>query len=246
MYNKWFFIEKPTWNNEFSFDKRTNKKLYVPNIVGLKIDELDKIKLQDDKEKIAFEDFDFDWKLQTCYWLKNFYKIDLKDKEIIIVDNHNHAFYFWYEAYVNWKIWKNSILYHIDEHSDFKDDKKYLQKQDEKNLQKIFEFTNFSLNVGNYIIPACENWLIWEVVQIRNETNLEEFRIENWKLSENIILNLDLDFFEPNLDYIDYDLKKKVILDIAQKAKLITISTSPFFINQELALEVLKNILKSL
>jgi hypothetical protein len=53
---------------------------------------------------------------------------------------------------------------------------------------------------------------------------------------------LDLDFFEPKLDYINYDLKKKVILDIARKAKVITIATSPFFINQELALKIFKDI----
>jgi hypothetical protein len=51
-------------------------------------------------------------------------------------------------------------------------------------------------------------------------------------------LNLDLDFFEPELDFIDYELKKKVIVDIASKSSFITVSTSPFFINQELALKV--------
>jgi hypothetical protein len=55
-------------------------------------------------------------------------------------------------------------------------------------------------------------------------------------------LNLDLDFFEPNLDYIDYDLKKKFILEVAEKADVITIATSPFFINQELALKIFRDI----
>jgi hypothetical protein len=51
-----------------------------------------------------------------------------------------------------------------------------------------------------------------------------------------------LDFFEPELDFIDYNLKKQVILDIAQKADLITVCTSPYFINQERALEVFKDV----
>lgn len=55
---------------------------------------------------------------------------------------------------------------------------------------------------------------------------------------DNIILNLDLDFFQPDLDFIDYDKKKAVVLDAAQKAKVITVCSSPFFINQELALKV--------
>jgi hypothetical protein len=44
------------------------------------------------------------------------------------------------------------------------------------------------------------------------------------------------------LDYINYELKKKFILDIAKKADVITVATSPFFVNQELALEVFKEI----
>jgi hypothetical protein len=59
---------------------------------------------------------------------------------------------------------------------------------------------------------------------------------------EGIILNLDLDFFQPDLDFIDYDLKKKVVLDAASKAKVITVATSPFFIDQELAVKVFKDI----
>ena len=96
MYNKWFFIESPVWNNEFSFDKRQNKKLFVPEIIEAK--SFDEIKFQDDLEKIAFEDFDFDDKLSTNYWLKNFYRFQMWWKEVVLTDDHNHAFYFWYEA----------------------------------------------------------------------------------------------------------------------------------------------------
>jgi hypothetical protein len=60
--------------------------------------DFEEIKLQDDFEKIAFEDFDFDSKLSTNYGLKNFYRFNIKGKEVILFDNHNHAFYFWYEA----------------------------------------------------------------------------------------------------------------------------------------------------
>ena len=66
----------------------------------------------------------------------------------------------------------------------------------------------------------------------------------DWKINFNwdIILNLDLDFFQENLDYIDFNLKKKVILNIAKKASLITVSTSPFFINQGLAVKHFKEL----
>jgi hypothetical protein len=48
------------------------------------------------------------------------------------------------------------------------------------------------------------------------------------------------------LDFIDYELKKKVILDITKKATVITVATSPFFIDQNLAIKVFKDLFNSL
>lgn len=248
MYTKWFYIDKPVWNNKFSFEKRKNKKLFVTNIKN--INNFDEIELWNE---IVFEDYDFEWKLSSNRGLKNFYRIKWKQKEIIIFDNHNHAFYFWYEARKKWIIWDNNILFHIDEHSDLKDNNKVLLKKDSSDLEKVFNFTNYELNVGDYIIPALNEWIIWEVVQIRNEINLNDynntspptsflpkFGTGRWEGSNWIILNLDMDFFRPELDDIDYELKKKVVLDIAEKASIITVATSPFFINQELAVNIIK------
>lgn len=117
----------------------------------------------------------------------------------------------------------------------------YLSPEDAKNMQKVFEYTNFTLNVGNYILPALETGLIKKVVQIRNEQNLFDYDFKNIEKND-IILNLDLDFFEPALDYIDYESKKNVVLDIASRAKIITVATSPFFINQDLALRVFQDL----
>ena len=229
MYNKSFYIKDAIWNNAFSYKDRTNKEIYIPSL--LKIQDFDEIKISN---KIAFEDFDFDWKLSSNFWLKNFYKIKWEKKDLYLFDNHNHAYYFWYLARKNQIIFDECVLYHIDEHSDLRDPKKYLLKPDSFDLNKVFDYTNNFLNVWNYIIPAKKEWLIKNIIQIRNQTNIEDyFKLKN-DYKTNIILNLDLDFFHPNLDYIDFDLKKKVILDIASKASFITISSSPFFINQKL------------
>ena len=251
MYKEPFFITKPVWNNAFSFDKRKNKKLYVPKLI--EITNLEDIKLQKDKDKIAFEDFWFDDKLSTNYGLENFYEINpppspLPIKEgglkcpIYLFDNHNHAYFFWYLARKKGIIWDNNTLLHIDEHADTRDNDKHLLKPESNDLEKVFEFTNQVLNVGDYIIPAQEEWIIWEVVQIRNTDNLEEYLENKDKYKKDIILNLDLDFFQPDLDFIDYNLKKKAILDISQKASIITVCTSPFFIDQSLAIKVFKDL----
>lgn len=235
MYKKSFYIESPVWNNVFSFEKRQNKKLFVPYLI--EINDFSQIELWNE---IVFEDFDFEGNLISARWLKNFYKIKWKNKDLYLFDNHNHAFYFWYLARQEWIIWDNNILYHIDEHADTRIPEKIISKEDTKDISKVFEYTNFELNVWNYIIPAQKEGIIWEVVQIRSENDLLKFDEKN--LWENIILNLDLDFFEPNLDYINYERKKKVILDIAKKAKVITVATSPFFIEQELALKVFRDL----
>jgi hypothetical protein len=44
------------------------------------------------------------------------------------------------------------------------------------------------------------------------------------------------------LDFIDYDLKKKVVIDALEKADFVTVCTSPFFINQKLAIKVFKDL----
>jgi hypothetical protein len=241
MYN-WFYITEKIWNNAFSFEKRKNKKLWVAPLK--KIKNFDEIKLQKDKIKIAFEDFWFDDKLSTNYWLENFYEITWNKKKIFLFDNHNHALYFWYLAREQGLISeKGNILYHIDEHADYRDSWVLLEKTD---LESIFNYTNFSdINVGNYIISAEKEGLIWKTIQIRNTKNLEDYLNSSFLKTgeyEDIILNLDLDFFQPDLDFINYDLKKKVILDIAKKASVITVSTSPFFIVQELAIKVFKDL----
>ena len=245
MYHKDFYIKKPIWNNEFSFDSRPHKQLYVPSLK--KISSFSDIELlQKNEEKITFEEYDFNDVMQTCFGLENLYEMTWQWKPMYLVDNHNHVHYFWYLARSEWIISDNTLLYHIDEHADTRDPWEYLLKPDSQDLQKIFDYTNFTLNVGNYIIPAEKEGLIWDTMQIRGQDALEKYN--SWYYSDletagrKIILNLDLDFFEPELDFIDYDLKKQVILDIAKKADLITVCTSPYFINQERALEVFRDI----
>ncbi len=238
MYKNSFYIEKKLWNNELSFDLRQNKKLFVPSLI--EINNFLEISIWDE---IVFEDYDFDGKLISAKWLKNFYKFYWNNIEVYLFDNHNHAFYFWYLAKYNNLIKENNLLFHIDEHSDMRIPKEIIKKSDLDDINKVFDYTNFLLNVWNYIVPAIENNLFSEVVQIRDTKSLLDYDF-NKIYSNDIVLNLDLDFFEPNLDFIDYDLKKKVILDIAKKSKIITIATSPFFIDQSLALNVFFDLFK--
>ena len=246
MYTEDFYITESVGNNAFSYEKRKHKKLYIPSLKSIEsFDELEL--LVENAEKITFEDYDFDDTLQTCYGLKNLYELHWKWKKVFLIDNHNHAYYFWYLARSQGIIDDGVRVYHIDAHADMRDPCEYLMKPESHDIQKVFEYTNFTLNVGNFIVPAMQEWLVSDVVQIRGEEDLrryiwKETGLEKDRSQHSIILDLDLDFFAPEMDYIDFTLAKEVILDIASKADIITICTSPFFIDQERALKFLREI----
>ena len=241
MYSSPFYITTPVWNNAFSFETRTNKKLFVPSLKEAKY--LSEIELWNE---IVFEDFDEDGALQSCFGLKNFYKFNIKigtkNIPLYLVDNHNHVLFFWYQALYDWilKVSGNNVL-HIDEHADTRIPDPLISPMERGDVWKtegvsyIFHYTNFVANVGNYMIPAQKEWLIWEIFQIRDEASLES----NYNAQ---ILNLDLDFFSPRFNYISYQKKKGFILKNIEKADIITVCTSPFFISQTLALDVFKDI----
>ena len=52
----------------------------------------------------------------------------------------------------------------------------------------------------------------------------------------------NLDIFSKDMDYIPYDLKVSKIKDLIKKSKVITIASSPFFIEQDYAIKVLKEL----
>ena len=61
--------------------------------------------------------------------------------------------------------------------------------------------------------------------------------------ARSIILDIDLDFFAPEMDYIDNEFKLVVIKKLMSLADVVTIATSPFFIEQNLAINWLKRIM---
>ena len=242
MYSKPFYITNPVWNNVFSYDKRSNKEIFVTSLIE---GDFSDVQIWD---KPAFIELNEDWEEKIYFGLKNFIKSTWKNVPVYIFDNHNHAFYFWHEALAKWVIGKWSKLVHIDEHNDTREPGSILTPGlklpiSKTFLKRIFNYTNFNLNVWNYIVPAMKSWLIPEVIKITWESDL--FFWENKELEKDYILNLDLDIFSDELDYVNFDLKKDIILKFAKKAKIITIASSPYFIDQKKAIEILKKIFEN-
>ncbi len=238
MYKSEFQITDNISNNSFSFSKRKNPTIHVPKIIDGGVDD---VKIGN---KIVFEDFDEHNNLKSCVGLKNFIRTihPTTKKPIIIVDNHNHVFYFWYEARANGIIKDNSTLIHIDQHKDMRKPDVFLSKKDSDDLQKVFEYTNTHLNVGNYIPPAIDEGLIGEVISITSEREIIRAKHEARNTKHDIILNVDLDFWTPEMNYIDNKLKIAIAKKWMEKADLIVVATSPFFIDQKLALKILRDL----
>jgi len=140
------------------------------------------------------------------------------------------------------------FLVHIDAHKD--EGCYFLNKNFEQlNLSEIKEITK-KLKVSNYISAAIQTGLIQpkflSITESQDFLNFEKkFKLLKTE-SQNIILNVDIDFFDPELSLISLEDKVRLIDYFASKADLITFATSPGFIDQELRIEIVKVFLKYL
>ncbi|OPJ55366.1 peptide arginase family protein [Alkalithermobacter paradoxus] len=226
-YYKGFFIDEPVGNNVFSYEERKIKSIYVP---PLKEGNLNDVKLSNN---IAFCEVD-NGKEISAKGLEYFIEYKFNEKDVYIFDNHNHAFYFWAKSLKCNRFKKGIKLIHIDQHKDMREPDNYISNID--NLEEVFKYTNYNLNVGNFIKPALNLGMFSKVIIIDSS---HAFSLE---IDGEFVLDIDLDIFSRDMDYISYDIKMNKIKDLIDKASLVTIATSPFFINQEYAISVLKEI----
>ncbi|MBI5422040.1 UPF0489 family protein [Candidatus Peregrinibacteria bacterium] len=239
MYDHPFQITGNWSNNAFSFDRRKNPTLHVPSLIE---GGLGDVVIGD---QVVFEDFDETDTLRSCVGLRNFVRMKhpKTGKPIILVDNHNHVFYFWHEAREKGLIQSGATLIHVDQHKDMRRPEGFLTQDESHNLKRVFEYTNWVLNVGNYIVPAMEEGLVGKLDSVTSEKELGALGpvgVQNFEpLRGNLILNIDLDFWAPEMGYIDRKLSLGKTREWMGRADLITIATSPFFIDQALAIKVL-------
>jgi hypothetical protein len=224
---KGFFIDKPIGNNKFSYNERTKKEIYVPKLIQ---GNLDDVLLG---EECVFSEVDEDKEINAL-GLKNMVMYNFDDKDIYIFDNHNHAFYFWMKSLKNKKFTKGCKLVHVDQHKDMREPDNY--EVNINDLDDVFRYTNEVLNVGNFIKPALKHDIFNEVIIIDSSYGFD------LKIEGEFVLDIDLDIFSKDMDYIPHNLKIKKIQELIKNAKVITIASSPFFIEQDYAIKVLKEL----
>lgn len=172
MYQTPFYLTEPVGNNAFSYEKRTNKSLCIPSIIdGVFSDVRQGV-------ETVFEDFDERGILRSCTGLRNFVRMDWNGVPMVVFDNHNHALYFWYEAYIKGMIGRGSTLVHIDEHSDLWENENDLKREichGTSLPEDVFHFTNYQCNVGNYIQPTLREGLIGKMLRIEDTIGMGKY-----------------------------------------------------------------------
>ena len=218
-------------NNAFSYEERASLLGKDPSLVipARKQGTIEDIRLGTD---ITFEEV-VDGQLFSKTSLDSFIEFSnpFNDTPIVLFDNHNHALFFWAEALQNGYIAPGATLLHIDQHKDMREPAHYLGKEHRDNLDEIYRYTNHVLNVGNFIKPAVRLGIIGEVHLLDNEPSFQKEYT-----TTNTIVDIDLDLFAEEMDYMDFEEILPVVRNMLQHADFTTIATSPFFIEQKRAL----------
>ena len=222
-----FYIDRPIGNNIFSYEDRENKKIYVPKLIEGTLNDVLV------GEEIVFNEIDEYIEIKAK-GLKNMIIYKYEDNDVYIFDNHNHAFYFWIKSLQKGSFKKGCNLVHVDQHKDTREPQDYNVNIDD--INDVFRYTNEVLNVGSFIKPALKHNIFSDVVIIDSSYGFD------LKIEGEFVLDIDLDIFSKDMDYIPYNLKVSRIKDLIKKSKVITIASSPFFIEQDYAIKVLKEL----
>ena len=124
-------------------------------------------------------------------------------------------------------------MIHLDQHSDMNPCDQKIQQKD---LKSRFSFAENQTHVGNFIQPALQNELISSVELVLTEYRLKEMVSQ---LPESYLLDIDLDFRAPEMGYRFQD-HLPYLRVLLQHAKAVTVATSPYFLDQGLALKMIK------
>ncbi|TAK14615.1 MAG: hypothetical protein EPO35_09260 [Acidobacteria bacterium] len=230
-YSQPFELEGPVGNNAFSFGRRGPRpSLWVPSLIEGSLDDVRP------GERVVFEDVDEHGVLHACTGLAHLVRTTWRGVPTIIVDNHNHAFYFWCEALLSGGIQPGAALVHVDQHRDTRIPELGYSG---RTIEDAFEYTNFRLNVGNYVVPAERAGIIGECQFVTGAEALDDVSLVSRR---NKILNIDLDYFAPEMAHVDFAKASRFIAAHLPAASLVTIATSPFFIEQKKAIEALREL----
>lgn len=226
-----FYINEPVGNNVFSFEKRQNKRIYVPELIRGDLRDVDI------GEEIVFSEI-IDGREKNSCGLNRFVYWSHDGKDIFIFDNHHHSFSFWVFGLLTGKILEGLSLVHIDQHKDTRQPDEYLEKGfwKGKTIAESCSYANRVLNVGNFIDPALKSGMFCDLIMVDHEKAFDK------NVSGSFVADIDLDIFSSEMSYIPFEKKVSFIREVIDESSFVTIATSPHFIEQSDAIKILKDI----
>ncbi len=153
---------------------------------------------------------------------------------VYIFDNHNKALFPFLE-------YKNCIkrpisIVHIDAHpDDALVSEKNIPKIDKENIEKVYLGTKIS----DFLDCGERGNLIKNIQRVTQEKDF----LHNPKPPSQYTLSLDIDIFGPEGAFTSLESKIATIAYYWNKADIITIATSPGFIDQQFAYKIIKILL---
>lgn len=198
---------------------------------------------------------------------------------VYIVDNHNHALFGWMEALREGRIKPGCTLLHIDNHGD--DFTTQVTPPNPVSLEEvaqttrrleIYDFIDLAQKSGlvsrviwvgpiepadaGYDLPANSSFISKRIAGLDSE---EVAQVINGGVPpDQLIVDVDLDFFAPHIDDPEFVLKERgsdqkiaelalhdegVIKKAIDAAGVVTMATSPHFMDQTQAIQLAQQIL---
>jgi hypothetical protein len=233
-YKKTVFLDPGIANNAFSNTRKRDRNPL--EISPLKIAAFEELTVG---KHVAFQDFDGDdW--MECKGLESALLSFESGIPVYIFDNHNHAFYAWCEGLKASVFQSGAQLVHLDAH--FDDSVPENTNVNLDDLQSVWGYTNKTLQIASFIKPALDLGIFSKVlnyVESRDFTALPDLSNE-----QEIVLDIDLDVFCDEMSHVTWSEKVNVIKHFLPNTKLVTMATSPFFIDQQRAIDIAKRLMK--
>lgn len=254
------FLKPGIGNNAFSFQKKADRNPL--QITPLRIGKVEELVMG---KQVAFQDFDGeDW--LECVGLESAILCLDYPIPLYIFDNHNHVFYAWAEALKMGWFEKGATLVHMDEHFDAGEpvippnpqpltrgaDQLHNWQIVLDDLENVWNYTNEVLQIATYIKPALKLGMFSECVNYVESTHFEMDGSsprqggQGVALGSQNVINLDIDVFHEDMSHISWKEKMDVLKYYLPQTKLITIATSPYFIDQKKAIELVKKVVAEL
>ncbi len=166
-----------------------------------------------------------------------------------VFDNHNHALYFWYEARARGFLPPGAALVHADEHSDLGAAPGKIAAS--ASSEEAFRFANRLCRVGDFVRPCLENGFFSSFSWVGTEEScLAALRWIAGAREEGFpdpgtpyAFDFDADFFSENMSYMDRAARLRAVRALASRAVFVTAATSPYFMAQDAAVAVVREVL---